>query len=97
MDDITYRSWWNLHLRVARGETLTSNQQKEYEIGLSEMHALEDKTGDISRLREKRSEVLGLEAEHESLQQRSSSLEAEIAALELAMNANTRELLGVEG
>jgi predicted RNase H-like nuclease (RuvC/YqgF family) len=97
MDDVTYGSWWNLHIRIARGETLTSGQQKEYEAGLSEMHAQEDVSGDIGRLRKKRSEVLSLEAEHESLQQRSSSLETEIAALESAMNANTRELLGVEG
>jgi len=34
MDDAKYRRWWQLHLRVARGETLNPAEQAEYARGL---------------------------------------------------------------
>jgi len=34
MDEKSYKRWWQLHLRVAREETLTPAEQIEYDAGL---------------------------------------------------------------
>ena len=34
MDEPAYRTWWALHLRVARGESLNAEERAAYEAGL---------------------------------------------------------------
>ncbi len=34
MDDATYQRWWQLHLRVAKGEELDPSEQMVYDSGL---------------------------------------------------------------
>jgi hypothetical protein len=35
MDEKSYKHWWQLHLCVARGETLTPAERTEYDAGLN--------------------------------------------------------------
>jgi hypothetical protein len=82
MDETTYQTWWALHLRAVRGETLNAEEQAAYQAGLRQLHEEESIPGDISALREARAKVATLEIEHAQLQARHEELEAEIAALE---------------
>jgi hypothetical protein len=44
MDQTTYERWWQLHLRVAKGEELDAAEQAIYAAGLMELDAEEEKT-----------------------------------------------------
>ena len=96
MAEITYQTWWALHLRVARNERLNVEEQPVYETGLRQLYQEEILNGDVATLRKARAEVAILEAETSKLHVRRDKLEAEIAALEAVLNERTRCLLDVE-
>lgn len=95
MDETTYQQWWSLHLRVARGESLTAEEQAVYQEGLRCLHQEESVNGDIATLRQVRATVAALEAKHAHLHARRDKLEAEITVLEAALSDRTRQLLAV--
>lgn len=41
MDETRYKAWWQLHRRVAVGETLSNDEQRDYQSGLAELEAEE--------------------------------------------------------
>ena len=41
MDETRYKTWWQLHRRVAVGETLSDDEQRDYQAGLAELEAEE--------------------------------------------------------
>jgi hypothetical protein len=41
MDEQTYKAWWPLHLRVAKGENLTDDERAFYETELKQLHDAE--------------------------------------------------------
>jgi predicted nuclease with TOPRIM domain len=96
MDEPDYRAWWALHLRAARGESLDAEEQAAYEAGLTRLNQSERLAGDRAALREAREKVETLEAEYVRLHAQREQLEAEITALETALDEGTREQLAVK-
>ena len=69
MDENTYNEWWVLHLRMARGETLTPSEQEVYEAGIEALDREEKMSGDLMRLKNLRARVAELEAENRQLRE----------------------------
>jgi chromosome segregation ATPase len=90
-------AWWSLHLRKARGETLTDEERAAYAAGLRPIEEAETFPGAVEELRRLRSEVTRLEAECADLEARRDTLDEQIAALEARLTPGARRLLGVEG
>lgn len=95
MDQQSYQQWWQLHLRVARGESLTSNEQASYDARRSELER-EERLRDTTEARESREQLTTLEAEHLELEAQRQQLDKEIAELESRLTEQTRHYLGVE-
>lgn len=95
MDEATLKAWQALHLRFAKGETLTPEEQAVYEAGAQELDAEENLDGDIEELRRMKQVIASLEAEHTQLAAQKARLDAEIMVLEAKLDPRTRELLGV--
>ena len=85
MDQTTYMRWWQLHLRVARGDELDAAERATYEAGLIELDT-EEKTqwtdGDLIRLRRLKAEVESLQSTRVQLQAKSRRLDRQIRTLE---------------
>lgn len=96
MDEAAYQRWWALHVRAARGGDLTDEEQRVYQAGLRQLHQEEDLPDTIAILRQTRSSVAVLEAEHAQLQAEHDRLNAEIAQLEAALSEPVKRLLGVK-
>jgi hypothetical protein len=100
MDEATHKKWWPLHYRVAKGETLSTEERAEYEAGLQQLYAEEEAQlapRRIERMREERKRREELEAERARLQAQYDALRAQIATLEARLSEPTRKLLGIEG
>lgn len=41
MNEQRYQAWWLLHRRAAKGETLSAEEQRDYEAGRAELEAEE--------------------------------------------------------
>lgn len=41
MEEKQYKIWWELHRRMAKGETLSEEENEVYQAGLAEMEAEE--------------------------------------------------------
>lgn len=96
MDETTHKTWWALHLRLARNETLNAEEQATYEAGLQRLDQEEILNGDVSTLRQARSKMEALEAENAQLQARRKKLEKEIVFLEAGLSDRKRNLLDAE-
>ena len=95
MDEQAYGTWWPLHLRVARGEMLSAEEQALYVEGKRCLHEEEALEGSLIRLRQTRKEIRTLEAERERLQERRRQLRERVTVLESALNEKTKQALGV--
>jgi hypothetical protein len=90
-----FQRWWPLHLRVARGESLSDEEQTIYQgylRGLDESENLEP----LQRAKQARTDLRNLEAERRQLEVRRQELDAEISALESTLGPQARELLRAE-
>jgi hypothetical protein len=99
MDEKTYKAWWQLHLRVARGETLKPDEKIQYDAGLSALNEEEKeqfRPEKLMALRQLRMQVEQLKATHAQLKDESSLLDNKIANLEKAYQAKTGYSLVVE-
>jgi hypothetical protein len=95
MDEQAYREWWPLHLRFAKGESLSPEEQRAYTEGkrrFREEEALEDS---LVRMRKTREEIKALEKERKLLQKRRRQLQNRVTALEAALSEKTKQALGV--
>jgi hypothetical protein len=98
MDKKTYKPWWQLHLRVAKGETLSSAEQIEYDAGLNTLDEEEKEQfspNSLTTLRYLRAEVEQLQISHDQLKTESTRLDNKIAVLEKAYQAATGYKLAV--
>ena len=92
MENARYQRWWQLHLRVARGETLNPAERAEYEAGLAVLDREEEeqfKPGSVTTLRKLRAQVEQLRRVHAELLAKSARLDEQIIALERAYRALT--------
>ena len=95
MDQKAYQQWWQLHIRAARGDSLSAGEQALYEAGLTELDTEEQRQwegANLDLLRQLKAEVESLEATHAQLQARSQRLDRRIWTLEGAYMS----LTGVE-
>lgn len=101
MDERSYRAWWPLHLRVAKGETLSADEQTAYEAGLQQLDAEEAEAfrpdKEIVDLRELREQVFAADAEHQRLSKQYETMRSEMARLEALLDERTRQALGIGG
>ena len=91
----SYQRWWQLHLRIARGESLSAEERVVYDTTRRELENGEA-VGPFQAAKQAREELRGLEAERRRLEARRQELNAEIAALESNLAPQARELLGAE-
>ena len=63
MDEATYKVWWPLHIRAAKGETLNPEEQSIYEAGCRTLDAEERLDGRLEELKQARQRTEVLEAE----------------------------------
>jgi hypothetical protein len=96
MNEASYRAWWSLHLRKARGESLDAEEQAAYESGLTQLHRSETLAADSASLCQERETIQRLEAEYTRLHEERNRLDAEIAALERVLEAGTPERLAMK-
>lgn len=98
MSDFDYEQWWSLHLRMARGERLSVQEEQVYQKGLSHLDSqTEPVEGDTIRyLRTLRSAITRASSDHEDLTVRSAELDTKIAALESRYQRVTGQALSWE-
>lgn len=92
MDEKTYKRWWQYHLRVARGETLTPAEQVEYEAGVKRLDQEEGEqlqTNGLAALRQARAQIEQLRIVNTQLLAKSAGLDRRIVALEKSYQALT--------
>jgi predicted RNase H-like nuclease (RuvC/YqgF family) len=94
VDQTTYQQWWQLHLRVARGDSLSPDEQSSYHAGRRELER-EERLLETEQARQAREHLAALEAEHADLERRRQQLDAEIGRLESQLEDPTRQYLGV--
>jgi hypothetical protein len=86
MPDFDFDGWWSLHLRVAKGETLSEQEQNDYQEGLDHLddqpETAEDDT--LAYLRTLRASINRAAALRTELMERGSELDVKIARLEEA-------------
>lgn len=90
-----YKAWWNLHVRVSKGESLTGNERTAYDEGLRLLRENDVEPSNLSFLRQTRAEIHRLEEERNRLQERRRELKEHADRLESALTATARQMLGV--
>jgi hypothetical protein len=89
MTEQEYQAWWQLHVRMARGETLSHEEKARYEAGAKELDAAEKYPSTFERLRTMRARIAELKAEEERLLTEQQALDERIAELEARYYAQT--------
>ena len=95
MGESAFPTWWELHVRVARDESLTADEAIVYQPGSDDLNA-EEGSQLLVRATHARHDLTALESERAELEQRHQKLDVEIRLLESRMGQQTRRLLGVE-
>ncbi|MCW3055250.1 MAG: hypothetical protein JWN14_4420 [Chthonomonadales bacterium] len=99
MDKQDYQDWWPLHLRLAKGETLNSDERTVYEACLRQLDIEEAESfqrgEDLEHLRDLRGRVLAAETEHQRLSKTYETMRAEMARFEALLDERTRHALGI--
>jgi hypothetical protein len=98
MDEQQYQAWWPLHLRVALGETLSAEEQHDYEAGRAELEAEEqaELQHDVTELRALQAQLRELTARDQELARQEALLREQAAQLEQQYLALTGKPLGLE-
>jgi predicted nuclease with TOPRIM domain len=90
-----YQQWWQIHVRVARGELLSPEEEILYEAGRQELEK-DEQQREMNSVRELREKLSAMEREHGQLDERRQQLHREIAALEQQLPQHTQLVLGIE-
>ena len=98
MDEKQYQAWWALHRRVVKGETLSEEETRAYEVGRAELEAeewasLRQAAAGLQPLQERLRE---LTAHNQQLAQHEAALRQRAVELEHQYVALTGETLGLE-
>jgi len=94
MDDAAYKEWWALHVRHARGESLSQEELLNYEQGRDQIYSEEDLSTDMEELRRLRSHIQEMETEHAGLMEQYQRLKAKAELLEAKLNTPQRQYIG---
>lgn len=85
MNEQKYNQWWQLHLRVSRGETLNPHEQTLYNVGLDILDNEEKEqfqSDGLSVLHQLRANIVELRHLHAELVRESSHLDDQISTPE---------------
>ena len=96
MDDAKQKQWWELHARLARGETLEAAEQTVYEATLRHLDEQEC-LQPLPSAKTAREDLIRLDAERAQLEERRQKLDSEIRGLESKLGQKARQVLGVRG
>lgn len=96
MDATAQQRWWELHVRGARGEMLTTDERTFYEASLRQLDENE-RLGPLQSAKQARDNLHRLEAERTRLEERRQELDGEIKALESKLGQPARQALGAGG
>lgn len=97
MDSTSVKRWRELHLRVASGDRLSTEEEREYRAGLRELEQGDPIGGaTLAKLQQLRQNAAALEAERAELLEKTRQLDARIATLEAALRQRTGEIVGKE-
>jgi hypothetical protein len=89
-------AWWELHLRKARGERLSEQEQQLYDAEMAR-HDRESAPlrTDLAALKQMRKQVLTLARMNSQLRARVEELDQEMHRIEHLLSRETREALGI--
>ena len=91
------QTWWELHIRKARGETLSEEEERVYQAELTRQEAeATPLTIDVAALKQLHEEFLSLRGENHKLQTRLANLENEIQRVEQQLSRDTRQAIGID-
>lgn len=93
MDHGDYENWWPLHLKASRGEDLSAEEYARYQDGLARLRRSEHLNPAVDEVRAAKRIVTQLHQQQATLRARREELEAEITAVEQALNEHARQLL----
>ena len=99
MTENEYEVWWQLHLRVATGETLDAEENQVYQAGLELLQREEEtqlSSADVSLLRSLRARMQTLTQLQNNLLSQSAKLDEQIEKLERAYQQLTGLDLAVD-
>ncbi len=97
MQNIDPHTWWQLHLRKAKGETLSSAEQHAYDAELCRQDCEASPLKiDLIRLKYLRTQASELAKTNADFRSRVTELELEIQLVERSLSRETREALGVK-
>ncbi len=84
MNESEYQRWWQLHIRLARGETLTFSETQLYESGIAAQDQEDENwlVNNFDSLRLLQSQIGTLSKQQNVLQVRSKKLDQDIRLLE---------------
>lgn len=91
-------SWWSLHLRVAKGETLSESEKTEYETHRAHFDSLPEQPSElIAQVLHARLRMSELSRESDILNHRLETLLLEKQRLEAKLSESTRKKLTAVG
>lgn len=95
MAEFDYEQWWRLHVRVARGESLSAVENVTYRSGLNHLESSEAPVDQdiMATLQALQKQIEQLSQEHASLMMRSLQLDQKLAALEATYQSMTGQTL----
>jgi multidrug resistance efflux pump len=98
VSNFDYDHWWSLHLRVAKGENLSTQEQRDYELGLGQLDSQSEssESDTIAYLRSLRAAINRALNLHAELTARSAELDRKIVALESNYQRITGHSLSLE-
>ncbi|HLJ55332.1 MAG TPA: hypothetical protein VKT77_09840 [Chthonomonadaceae bacterium] len=97
MDEAIYREWWPLHVRHARGETLTAEEQAAYELGRDQLYTDENLAGSGDEEQRLRSRIADMERQLDQLLEEYRTLKARSEGLEARLSEPAKRAAGATG
>jgi hypothetical protein len=96
IESSNFVSWWELHLRKARGESLSGEEQNRYDAEIAKQdREAAPLTNDLESLRRMRCESEELASANARLVDRIADLTRQARAVERGLSEATRSALGV--
>jgi hypothetical protein len=90
------QTWWEMHLRKARGEVLSAEDERAYQDELTRQEERATPlTTDLAVLKQLHEEFLALSHENHELRTRLAALENEIRRVEQQMSREARQAIGI--
>jgi hypothetical protein len=95
-ESLELHTWWDLHLRKARGELLSEKEQRVYDDEMARQdQQFPPLKVDLEALKKLRERVVFLAQENSQVRSRLTDVEREIRLVEEALSQEARSVLGV--